>query len=234
MVPLGAQGYSAEWTKPSVPPSGVFVWPSKPRQTDVWVGDSSSTACQMWVMVLRVEQTNKPAQLLFYKQPWKKYECWFVNFLGRRSLIFCFPTQFIFTSKKSQDAKNQLLCFVLPGSQAICSGRSERSGDSIRQRAKREGLNPIILCFWANGVIPADNVAQQLKRSIVQKQRSWDCFYWSSQFHYVVTVLGISHWSPSVCTPPMALDTCGSCGRLCHCHSTTSQVQQWKEWRPTG
>jgi len=30
MVPPGVQGYSAEWTKPSVPPMRVFVWQSKP------------------------------------------------------------------------------------------------------------------------------------------------------------------------------------------------------------
>lgn len=43
MVPQGAQGYSAERTKPSVPPMRVFVRPSKPGQTNVWVGDSSSS-----------------------------------------------------------------------------------------------------------------------------------------------------------------------------------------------
>lgn len=61
MVPQGAEGYSAEWTKPRVPPIRVFVWLSKPGQTNVWVGDSSSAACQMWVTALRVKLLSQQA-----------------------------------------------------------------------------------------------------------------------------------------------------------------------------
>ena len=93
----GAQGYSAEWTKPRVPPMRVFVWPSKPGQTNVWVGDSSLAACQMWVMVLWVKllsQQTSPAILLLKQleqglnRPSSFHQKEVGLFLGRWSLWF--------------------------------------------------------------------------------------------------------------------------------------------------
>lgn len=62
--------------------------------------------------------------------------------------------------------------FILPGSQAICLGQSvdksvAQSRNGIRHRVRRADLRPIILCFWANGVIcAAGNVVQQLKEAL--------------------------------------------------------------------
>lgn len=104
-VPQWARGYSAEWTKPRVPPMRVFVGPSKPGQTNVWVGDSSSAACQMWVMVLWVkllsQQTN-PAILLSEKI--SEYR-WFIglNWLLSSS----------FSSKRSLTTSGKMITLIL-------------------------------------------------------------------------------------------------------------------------
>lgn len=68
MVPQGAQGYSAEWTKPSFPPMRVFVWLSKPGQTNVWVGDSSSSLPNVSHGAEWSCCPNKAAKLFFYQK----------------------------------------------------------------------------------------------------------------------------------------------------------------------
>lgn len=143
-VGQGRLGYSAEWTKPSVPPTRVFVWPSKPGQTNVWVGDSSSGLPSVnHGAVSKSCCPNKPAQIETKKKTFKdfvrltflpieefyqKQFCWLM-FVAVFSLI----NNSFFTELNLQKANKQLLCFVLPSSQSFA-----QSAVLISQRSEAE------------------------------------------------------------------------------------------------
>lgn len=136
-VGQGRLGYSAEWTKPSVPPTRVFVWPSKPGQTNVWVGDSSSglPSVNHGAVSKAAVPTNWPKseKTKLLKTLWSLHFLVLKSFMKKLFCWLVFVAVFSLMSNSFQNANKQLLCFVLLSSQSFA-----QSALLINQRSEAE------------------------------------------------------------------------------------------------
>lgn len=148
MVPQGAQGYSASWTKPRVTPMRVFVWLSKPGQTNVQQTAKCESTCE-WSCC-----PNKPVLLcgcdwvVFTKKS-------FDYFLVRWSLI-----HFIFIESPGCQKAISAFCSARESGHLSVDKSDMQSGSGSKHKDRKANLSPIIFCFSVSDVI-SDNISHK-------------------------------------------------------------------------